>query len=575
MHILQLPTDIIIIIISHVSSAKDLCVCNQVCKPIYNLFRSSPRLYHQWLLARAGLADSYYGIHHVSLTDRSKLVTGLERIWHPQLLLSRRQLKITLENPCVNYQVCNGAIIVGMLSPTGHSLHELQVYRLPSYLTGLKSKLWKHKIAADANINQFKVDPGQDLLVLVGMSTGVPSQFKHSDNSILNIHLRTLSGNKEHPAAASACLSLTQFSPKEHFQALSGHLRARTIVRIYCDILGILSKSGQGDPTSSTISHVLMVWQWTSGQRLVVFSPPSDLYVDDFTFIDRETLLLTHSSTPSGPAITTMRVPCGLPYSKYPDPLPIDPSLGSPTTLSFFQLPVPPRCPSGCLAMGGIEILNDPITDSSQALIDGNSVPNIFCSNPATESTIIAFSLPINLHFNTAHEAIISHVLLVRASIFSLLSKQLLGPTKRYAFPEWSAQGVYWFTGQPGCIYGQRYAHTSPDDPRTNVEVYDFNPCHVESPAVSGWQTLLKTGKVKPPPLIVPKLNSFKWRGQCKYGHKRYLDSDLKSTMPCKRQVMKAGVTEADVGCALDNERVVIVELERGGFVHGFTAYNI
>lgn len=123
--------------------------------------------------------DSFYGTRHVSLTERSKLVTGLERIWHPQLLLSRRQLKITLDNPCVNYQACNGAIIVATLSPTGRSLHEIQVYRLPSYLTGLKSKLWKHKLATDANINQFKVDPGQDLLVLVGISAGAPGQYKH------------------------------------------------------------------------------------------------------------------------------------------------------------------------------------------------------------------------------------------------------------------------------------------------------------------------------------------------------------------------------------------------------------
>lgn len=369
-----------------------------------------------------------------------------------------------------------------------------------------------------------------------------------------------MSGNKEHPAAALACLSLSQFSSKEHFQDLSGHLRDRTVVRIYCDLLGILNESSGGDPASSTVSQVLVVWQWTSGQQLLAFSAPPDLSVDDFTFIDRQTLLLTHSSAPSGPTIATMRVSCGSPYSKYPDHLLTDP--GSPTTLAFFQLPVPPLCPFGCLAMGAIKILNDPIATNPPPMdTDGNFIPNIFYSSPTVESTITAFSLPIKLHSNTAHETIISHVLLVRASIFSLLSKHGLVPTKQYTFPEWSARGVYWFTGQPGCLYGQRYAHTSSDDPRTNVEIYDFNPCHVESPVVSGWQTLLKTGKVKSPPLIIPKLNSFKWRGQCKYGHKRYLDSDLRSTMSCKRQVMKAGVTEADVGCALDNERIVTIEV--------------
>ncbi|CAE6533130.1 unnamed protein product, partial [Rhizoctonia solani] len=176
MHILQLPADIVIVILSHLMDSKDLCACNQTCRAIYNLFILSPQLYHKLSLARAGLVDTLYGVQNNSLRERTRFVADLERRWCPRGLSSRRQLKIPLDNPCTDYQICNGIIVTGILSSTGDSLYELQVYRLPSYLTGLKSKLWKHKLEVNTSIRQTKADPSQDLLVLVG--TKIPhSEF--------------------------------------------------------------------------------------------------------------------------------------------------------------------------------------------------------------------------------------------------------------------------------------------------------------------------------------------------------------------------------------------------------------
>ncbi|KDN45356.1 hypothetical protein RSAG8_04943, partial [Rhizoctonia solani AG-8 WAC10335] len=108
MHILQLPADIVIVIHSHLMDSKDLCACNQTCRAIYNLFILSPQLYHKLSLARAGLVDTLYGVQNNSLRERTRFVADLERRWCPRGLSSRRQLKIPLDNPCTDYQICNG-----------------------------------------------------------------------------------------------------------------------------------------------------------------------------------------------------------------------------------------------------------------------------------------------------------------------------------------------------------------------------------------------------------------------------------------------------------------------------------
>ncbi|KAL5632619.1 hypothetical protein ACGC1H_005538 [Rhizoctonia solani] len=567
MHILQLPADIFFVILSHLTDSKDLRACNQTCRTVYNLFTLSPQLYHRLALARAGLVDTFYSVQNNSLRYRTRLVADLERRWCSRSLFSRRQLKILLDNPCLDYQICNGVIVTGILSPTGDSLHELQVYRLPSYLTGLKSKLWKHKLQVDTRICQMKADPSQDLLVLVGTKMPDPEFF--GAKYTVSLHLRTLSTNDKHPAASLHMLSLSEILPARSL--MDSHSLDRLVVRVCQDILGILTNPDSTDSLVERSSQTLVVWQWTSGQQIVVFSL-DNLIIDDLTFIGRQTMLLTHSTTRDGPGIRTMRLVCGQPYSRsLRDPrLP----LSSLNTSAFFQLPSPPSCFYKCLKMGCIRIINEPLSDTFQPIpTSSNYAPSVFAPDPSESSNIVAFSLSIQLHAIGARQShIIKHTLLACASVFSTPPHP---PKHIYTFNEWNSQGTYWFSGEPGFLYGQRYVLASFQRPRTNVDIYDFNPCHTENleHPDSGWRTLLKGWNPKIPREIVPKLSTY--RTKC--GHKRYLDNELKSTMLCRQQSMKAGIVRPQdrVISALNSESIITVEFERGGLVRGFVAYNI
>jgi hypothetical protein len=100
------------------------------------------------------------------MADRSKLLRKLEQSWSHRELQPRRQLKVAFSNSCIQYQVSSGVVVSRVLAQNSSILQELQVYRLPSHLTGLKAKLWRHELV-EANIMHFKVDPIQDLLVLL------------------------------------------------------------------------------------------------------------------------------------------------------------------------------------------------------------------------------------------------------------------------------------------------------------------------------------------------------------------------------------------------------------------------
>ncbi|KAF8755319.1 hypothetical protein RHS01_05679 [Rhizoctonia solani] len=560
MHVLQLPVDILIAIFSHLTASRDLYSCNQICRAVHNLFRSSPQLYHKLSLARASLADTLYGVQNKSLQDRTRLVLELEQRWWSRALSSRRQLKIPLDNPCIEYQICNGVIVTGVLSSTGDSLQELQVYRLPSYLTGLKSKLWRHKLEKDSSVRQLKVDPSQDLLVLTGV--GPPDSGDLGTKCTVSLHLRTLSTNDSHPAASLATLSLKGVLPTQPF--MHPYSQGRIVVRICQDILGVLTNPDSTDPVTESSVQSLVIWQWTSGQQLLTLPQLDNLLINDLTFLGRHTILLTHSTTPNGPGISVLHLALGQPYAN--SPVTSTAPMNSLETSTFFHFPSPPICSHECIRMGSIKITSEPPIDISWPALEGkNHVPRVFTPDPSEATSIVAFSLSIYVRaFGSTRTNTIKHTLLTRASVFSTCTAPY--SKRSYTFDEWSSEDTYWFSGEPGFIHGQRYTLTSFQQPRTNVEIYDFNHCHAEIPD-SGWFALLKEGNSKLAHGIVPKLSAHRTR--C--GHKRYLDSELKSTMHCKRQCMKAGLARLHdrVISALDGESVITIEFERGGLVRG------
>lgn len=283
------------------------------------------------------------------------------------------------------------------------------------------------------------------------------------------------------------------------------------------------------------------------------------MFFSDFTFIDRDQILFVHPHTSTGPAISTMRFACGKPYSTSPTPstTPIRSFKGS----TIFQFPAPPICARECIDIPRIEIINEPISSSTRtASTNTNPVPNMFMPNPSPESTIIGFSILVRLRATpNTFERVVNHTLLARASLFSPPPLDTpIGDSVRLAYDEWSTRGIHWFSGPAGYLYGQRYAYNTPDLDDTTIEIYDFNPCHVVPPA-SGWQALIKIGKGKPPIILIPKMSLLKQGTRTKCNHKYYLDHELKSSMQCKRQTMRAGITYLKSVSALDSERIILI----------------
>ncbi|KAG9097091.1 hypothetical protein FRC06_007978 [Ceratobasidium sp. 370] len=387
MHILQLPTDVFIIVFSYMSG-RDLVTCKQVCRSFRSLFKASTQLQYKFALARAGLVD---GIIKYSMEDRLRLLRQLEQNWYPLELKPRRQLKVLYSSPCMKSEVSSGFVVSGIISRNSNWFQELQIYRLPSYLPDLKAKLWKHQLA-EKHVQYFKADPVQDLLVLL---ESTPVDHYDDSDVLIRIHLRALSSNKPHPTASLPCLELS----KSHLEEYTGWRRyphQNFGMRIYLDILAILAKSDGVDPDDViTPREILMIWQWTSGQLLATLSSTSEMAFSDFTFIKRDQLLLAHSRSSYGPSLSVVPLICGKPYLTFPNHS-IAPARHYSQQV-ILRLPAPPACTDQCLDIPFISIINDPTPCPQYPAIPQNSPVPLFAPDSSQESAMIALSIPVVL----------------------------------------------------------------------------------------------------------------------------------------------------------------------------------
>ncbi|KAG8705838.1 hypothetical protein FRC08_001411 [Ceratobasidium sp. 394] len=243
----------------------------------------------------------------------------------------------------------------------------------------------------------------------------------------------------------------------------------------------------------------------------------------------------------------------------------------------ILWLPAPPACADQCLDIPAIDIINDPTPCLQHPAIPQNGLVPLFVPDSSQESAIIAFSIPVVLRTPQRRPApTMHHTLLVRASTFSSFCPSTpQQPVRPIPYDEWSTQGVHWVFGPPGFLYGQRYARMTFDDSWTSVEIYDFNPCHVPAP-VSGWQALMRTSRQSLSSPIIPRMSNFKTKSSTGCTHKNYLDCEsLVSNMRYNKQTMRASFGDPKSDCALDCERVIVLDTERGGYILGFTSYNV
>ncbi|QRV92505.1 F-box protein [Ceratobasidium sp. AG-Ba] len=566
MHILQLPTDVFIVVLSYVGG-KDLLVCKQVCKSFRSLLKSSPELHYRLALAKAGVVD---GVTGQPVEERLQLLRRLEQSWYPDMLKPRKQFRVLFSRPFTRTDVNAGFVISGMVPRSAQDYEELQIYRLPSTLPNLKAKSWRHVL--DSNIRYYKADPVQDMLALLE----IPERRYGQGYTLLRVHLRTFSNNKCHPLASRPVLELGKFDP-DLYVGQTGEGCEDFSIHIYLDMLALIVKP-IGMASDDTLAHqeLLTIWQWTSGQRLAVFVPPPDFVFSDCAFIKRDQLLVVHSRSSFGPSISVLHIERRELYSKFSDAVPdcsVEPVTYEPRG-TIFQLPAPPKCKPECVGIRDITITNGSSPYPPRRSNEQDSSTPLFVSDPSPESTIVAFSISVVLQ-SVRHGTppIIHHTLLAYISTFIALFSP--SQARSVPFGEWSVRGVHWFLGPPGFLHGQRYAHTIFDRRWNTVEIYDFNPSHVPA-VVSGWQTLVKPNKKPSFSSISPKMSLFKTKNSFGCSHKYYLDGGkLNSNLRYKKQTMKEEMGGQQSGCALDCERVIILDTERGGYIFGFTSYNI
>ncbi|KAF9505942.1 hypothetical protein BS47DRAFT_1489590 [Hydnum rufescens UP504] len=134
--------------------------------------------------------------------------------------------------------------------------------KLPSRICQSPLRTWTHK--SDFEILSFTIDPSQDLLVLVEI---LDSNGKIS----LDMHLRTLSGNTQHPRA-SGILSSQDLLDIDN-------MRNKFYLRVMGDAVALLGKDAR-----------LLIWNWLTGELIC------DLEASGFVWIGPRTILLPWNS---------------------------------------------------------------------------------------------------------------------------------------------------------------------------------------------------------------------------------------------------------------------------------------
>lgn len=168
------------------------------------------------------------------------------------------------------YEYADGVYVRGFRQPGSISklTRSLYFYQLPSLNKGTDRKNWVHSDLG-MDVRDFGISPEQDLLVLleiagVDISPGATYFEEH-----YKLHLRTMMTNEPHPAVATSLGAVLEFE---------NHSPVQPDRSFGFQILGHLLSLVFRFREREYPSHVV-IWDWTTGQRLTVSYLPNQFFL--------------------------------------------------------------------------------------------------------------------------------------------------------------------------------------------------------------------------------------------------------------------------------------------------------
>ncbi|KAG8755935.1 hypothetical protein FRC14_003522 [Serendipita sp. 396] len=277
---IHLPEEVLVCVIS-LLRLQDILRCRLLNRRIFNIIKNSLALQFRIELAHAALEELWQPIEYkVDIRTTIQRLDSLRKLqfgWRN--LAWRARHVVSLDHPRgALYELNSGIFVTGKRRKLGIArTQELVLQELPSL--GCPYPPSKADLNCHVAISQVCISIQQDLLILLEESRSNQGGLVRNNKLIFKLHLRSLSSNLPHPAAANPVL---EYDCKSQWMSYS------FVMQIMGNSLGVLFTSGVlGDSDYERF----VVWDWTTSVKRGMVSMPGSRY-DSFTFISEDTFVI-------------------------------------------------------------------------------------------------------------------------------------------------------------------------------------------------------------------------------------------------------------------------------------------
>ncbi|RPD76028.1 hypothetical protein L226DRAFT_461728 [Lentinus tigrinus ALCF2SS1-7] len=436
MTLLDLPPEILIAVLVHVDFRTVLHCRQVVCALLKNLVDDDTSLQYIIELGAAGMEDGPSS----TLTPSARLALLRERqsAWKSLTWRSEATYPMTIGE----YWELYGGVLA-----QEEGGKKLVFRQLPSAIRGIEAREWEIRDAG-TDIQDFSMDPAQDLLVVV------EERIEYSETTC-SLHLKSLLTGAPHPdVTGSAVLT--------HQTFLQGFTYS---LRIAGDYVGTVLSGELEEPSE------LVVWNWRTGDRKLCVG---GYHFSSFTFLSPRHILLAAFGDVNHPEYEIS----GWDDPKKPRILVLDLDVVSPQpvqlrdlefTCEFLYPELRPTC-----GIGGMAIRSDPAPHAQPH--PSLRVP----FSVVREERLFA----ISLHFREGLQRPTLLSLVPSSTLFRSLSSIPHGQTRHtFTWADWGPTGSRFYRTPRATVnvvwicyvYGMSFVYLSSVAAYQTVVVLDFN----------------------------------------------------------------------------------------------------
>ncbi|KIK39544.1 hypothetical protein CY34DRAFT_769076 [Suillus luteus UH-Slu-Lm8-n1] len=249
-------------------------ICIYVCQFLRTAVDQCPTAQYAIELAVSGMEDGA----HSQLTATSRLALLKERnfCWDALRWGATKDLSLPLQDSGDLWELSGGIFAQSHLSANPPSLRLLQ---FPSQYRNIRVNSWR--IPLLRNIQDFTIDPVQDLLVLVEKPIVIPTHNNVKEHVRIHIHLLSMATGQVHPSVAVQVINHDL-----DMQCTSEDLHLS--IQVSGGLLGVLFLPSNDNPPYNKIPEVA-VWDWMRGELVLIRSSRE---IATFAFLTSHLLLV-------------------------------------------------------------------------------------------------------------------------------------------------------------------------------------------------------------------------------------------------------------------------------------------